>query len=146
MDRETATLLIALVALGLGVVNAYVQWQTYRRSRVAVHVEAAFNFVPNTGGKYVAITATNVGGQPVGVSSMSFETTDGRRVPLLLMQPGCAMGVLQPGEHTGMWAAFDELDQSLRMERTRLRAVVVSGPGGRTWRLDDLGGIASLGE
>ena len=146
MDRETLTLLIALVALGLGVLNSYTQWQTYRRSRLSVHVEVSWMGVPH-GGTFVAVTATNTGGQPVGITSMSFETADGRTVPLMLTQPGCAMpATLQPGEHTAMWAESEELGRSLREERTRLVAAVVSGPGGRRWRLDRLGKIGELGQ
>jgi len=151
---QAITLAVAVSALGLSVLNTYVQWQTYRRDKADIRVEVAYGFFGydnpdgsrRAGDIHVSITATNVGRQPAGVNSMGFDTLDGRVIPLTEVYPGHTMpAVLQPGEHRAMWVVRDQLDGSLREEKTALSSAHVSGPGRQRWASKELGGLAGLG-
>jgi hypothetical protein len=151
---QLVTLVIALAGLGLGVVNSYVQWQTYRRDKADVKVDIAWGFMGysmpggsrRAGPTRVMVTATNVGRLPAGVTWMGLDLADGRRIALEHVEEGQTMtGVLQPGEHVTMWIDKDQLDRSLIEERTRLRGAFASGPAGQRWMTKKLGGIGALG-
>jgi hypothetical protein len=91
---QAATLIIALVALGLSILNSYIQWQIYRsgqrRDKPAIQVDVnwatpTFDMPDGSirlGETYVTVTATNPGLRPVGVNRMGLDTADGRTIPL----------------------------------------------------------------
>ena len=150
---QVITLAIAILGAALGVVNAYVQWRTYRKDRPELNVETTWSiptYGPGTGTRLgpsmIMTTASNTGRHPVGVTGMQLELSDGRSAPFTETVPGCKMPVvLSPGEHTAMWIEADPLAQALRESHVRLARAVVHGPGSQRWVQNDLKGVATLG-
>lgn len=131
------TVLIALVALGLGIANTAVQVAVLRRERTSVVVTggAGYQVYPNVDPdepETAWITATNAGRHPVTIEAMHFVTDRGQMVVMMESRLGDPARVLQPGEPHTASNLKANIEPCLRPGEHLVRAVA-EGPGGRRW-------------
>jgi len=129
------SVLIALVALGLGIANTAAQIAAYRRERTSVTVEGrsghqVYPAIDPDEPEAAWITVTNTGRHPVTIESMHFVIDSRRTISMMDPRIGDEAWVLQPGQPRT--AAIPQADLILEPGDHLIRAVA-EGPGGRRW-------------